>query len=431
MLYWLLKPLAKVALRVFFRKIYYLNEDQMPKKGPVIIVSNHPTAFIETILYPTFGKRATYNILRGDMFSTPFLKWVLSQIKTIPIFRFRDGFENMRKNQEIMDKIVQLLKNGRVISIMVEGSHQHCKRLRKVQKGAARIVFQAYEQYGDLDIQIVPLGINFSNSHQFRSVMMAKFGPPIPLQEFIEKYNQNEPRAVKQLTDTIEEKLRQHVIHIEEAADEPFVNTLLDMNRNDQRLSRFPILQREDDLLHQEIAIANQINMLDSTEKKYVREDIESYQKRLQRLGLQDIGIAKAEASRPQNTLLLLLGLVPFTIGYLLNFLPLWYASYFANKKVKKIEFHASVRLGIGLIGYVLYYLLWIVVAAVVQTWWLIGLVVVMPFLGFFALFYRDFYQKWKAARRFKYLPIDEAISIREQRKKVLAFRREQQSQVS
>ena len=51
LLYNIVKPLGRVGLALFYKKVMLINEHNVPMGKAVIIASNHPTAFIEpTIL---------------------------------------------------------------------------------------------------------------------------------------------------------------------------------------------------------------------------------------------------------------------------------------------------------------------------------------------------------------------------------------------
>ena len=96
MIYHFLKFQVNIIIRVFFSWVSFSNKSAIPLKGPVILAMNHPTAFIDPIFVCSYIRPTTHFILRGDIFTTPFYRWFLNEIKTIPIFRKRDGFENLK-----------------------------------------------------------------------------------------------------------------------------------------------------------------------------------------------------------------------------------------------------------------------------------------------------------------------------------------------
>src|SRR5690606_6953418 len=104
MLYYLFRPLTRWAFLAFFRRIYLSGRQNIPTKGPLIFAVNHPTAFIEPCLLASFGPRVLSFMTRGDVFTTPWVQWLLQQVHLIPIYRFHDGFSALRQNEKSFAK---------------------------------------------------------------------------------------------------------------------------------------------------------------------------------------------------------------------------------------------------------------------------------------------------------------------------------------
>ncbi|MEM8909507.1 MAG: 1-acyl-sn-glycerol-3-phosphate acyltransferase, partial [Bacteroidota bacterium] len=185
MIYRILKVLVNIILKIFFSRIFFINKAAIPKDKPVILALNHPTAFIDPIFVCTHIEPITHFMLRGDVFSTPLYRWFLHQIKTIPIFRQRDGFANLKHNEATFDYCYRLLHERAHIIILAEGITNYEKRLRPIQKGTARMAFGAYEKYGNEDIEIVPVGLNYTDCVQFRSELMVEVGTPIAIKDYL------------------------------------------------------------------------------------------------------------------------------------------------------------------------------------------------------------------------------------------------------
>ena len=58
-------------------------------------------------------------------------------LKMIPVFRFRDGLANVKKNAGAFEQTRALLKSKKSILIFPEGNHQASYYLRPLQKGIA------------------------------------------------------------------------------------------------------------------------------------------------------------------------------------------------------------------------------------------------------------------------------------------------------
>ncbi len=417
MLYYVVKYLGWVGFRVFFRKIYYSNRNKIPKGKPVIFAVNHPTAFMDPVLVGTYIWPTVHFIVRGDIFNSKTVRAILASLKMYPIFRFRDGYSNLKNNQATMDFCYKTLKDGKNILILAEGQTKHEKRLRPIQKGTARMAFGAIDKYGELDIVVLPVGVNYTNSHQFRSEVMMDFGEPIYLKDLMPVYEENPRKAVKQLTDLIAVELKKRVIHIDDEADDKWLNRLLEIQRNDIEKSKIPTLTSSDTLLKREFETVTRVNQMDQLEKEKLKSALEEYQENLEKYEMKDEGIAQPEANSLMKTIYLILGFIPFVFGAIFNSLPLWLGKKVADDKVKKVEFYSSIRYGVMLVSYTIIWFTFLVIAMATGNGVLLVLVLLAPFLGFHALFFQETWEKWKAAGAFKKLAQDARSALIEKRK--------------
>ena len=102
-LYFFIRPFVRFGLKLYFKNIFIAGLNKIPSDKSIIIASNHPTAFFEPILLACLHSRSFNFLTRGDIFKKAFYHNLLSKLHMIPIFRFRDGHENMKKNQEIFN----------------------------------------------------------------------------------------------------------------------------------------------------------------------------------------------------------------------------------------------------------------------------------------------------------------------------------------
>ena len=341
-------------------------------------------------------------MLRGDVFNSPLVIWFLRQIKTIPIFRFRDGFASLKRNQDTFDYCYKLLHDKEHIIILAEGNTIHEKRLRTIQKGTARMAFGVFEKYGDTDIDIIPVGINYSDSVRFRSEIMAEVGQPINLQDYMTAYKENPRKAVRQITVEIQNQLNDLVIHIDKDEDVALTDRLLLINRNNFIQNVLPRVSNDNTLLHEEVQIAREINGMEAAERNELEVKVGAYFGELKKQNISDLGLAQSFQFNFKNTFLLLLGFIPFLWGFLTNFIPFLIAKRVADAKVKRLEFHSSVRLGVCFAVYSLLFLIGLITALIIGNKLFIGLVLIMPICGHLAVLYQDVFHYWNEARKVK-----------------------------
>jgi glycerol-3-phosphate O-acyltransferase / dihydroxyacetone phosphate acyltransferase len=421
MFYYFVRFICSIGLRVNFKKIFFHYQEKIPKGKAIIFATNHPTAFLDPVLVGAFINRPVHFIVRGDIFKGKIILALLNGLKMLPIFRFRDGYSSLKNNQATMETVYRKLSENRCVLILAEGETKHEKRLRPIQKGTARMAFGTVEAFGDLDILIIPVGVNYSDSDAYRSFVMTNIGKPIYLNDYKPIYEENSRKAIKQLTDRIEKEMRDLVIHIKNKADDKWINRILDIKRNDFKFSLFPIIFSDSGLWEKEFKTVEKMNAFTDIKKASVQKTLQEYNQELSNLKVTDRGVIQVGKYNFLNSLLLLLGVIPFLIGYVLNFLPLVFAERMTKQKVKKIEFYSSVRFGIGLVGYFVYWLVLLISSLIIGNKWGIGLVMTIPLLGYFAQVFVEFFKVWNEARKFSLLSKEHQNTLIEKRKLLLA----------
>ncbi len=420
MLYRVTKPLATLALKIFFRKIYFSKQARVPRDKPIILAANHPTAFIEPCLLACFLPRSLHFLVRGDLFKKPLHRKILMALQMVPIFRFVDGYKNLKQNHDTLEFCYQALKEDKALMILTEGTTKQTKRLRPLQKGAARIVFRCLELHMDKDIQIVPVGVNYTYADRFRSEVMISFGEPIAVRDYLSVYEENQVKGIHLLTQDIAEGMKMQLIHLEDPADDDLLEMLLVLYRNNRTEPLFPILDAARERLEGEMAIATAINGWSEAEKQAVEKKCKSYFDQLEKLNFTDQAVVHPETYHFKNAALLLLGFVFFVLGYLANYPPIALGKYVKDNKVRQLEFKASVGITTALVATVLYYLVLFVLAAGINEWYIYIAWLSLPLLGYGALLYLDLYERFRGARLFANLSKTKQTDLKAQRAKLL-----------
>ena len=223
MLYFIIRPFVRIALWFFYRPFKISGLENIPKDQPVIFAPNHQNSFLDAIIPACFQPRSIHFLVRSDVFKRGLVERILYGLHMWPVYRQRDGKENMGKNEEIFDRCSKLLNDNGCLLLFPE-ANQVCRRiLRPLSKGMARIAFQAAEEsdFGK-EIYIVPLGLNYEHYHSFDKGLSMRFGKPLKVLDFKEAYLENQPRGLQLLTNAISEVMLKEMIHIEDPEDEKF-----------------------------------------------------------------------------------------------------------------------------------------------------------------------------------------------------------------
>jgi len=183
----LLRRVVWLALHLYFKKIRVFGKENLPKGKAVLIVANHQNALIDPILIATHTQLKPHFLTRASAFKNPIAARLLDFIRMIPIYRVRDGIDNMGKNKETFEKSVKILSSKGSLLIFGEGNHDMHRSLRPLKKGFARIAFQTLDENPELELLILPIGINYSNHKKSGSKVGIYIGEAFTANEYYPK----------------------------------------------------------------------------------------------------------------------------------------------------------------------------------------------------------------------------------------------------
>ena len=221
-LYNLLCPLVKFATRCHYNEFVVRGTENLPTDGSYIIAPCHQQALMEPLAVLYFSPKPPVFLARADIFRKPTLRAILTFLRIMPVYRIRDGQDQLGRNQEVFDRCRDVLVDGYPLCLMAEGRHNNCHRLLPLRKGMFRIAGEAQMALGNRPLYIVPTGIDFDDYERPYSNVVVNIGKPIPVQPFMETYRNNEPVALNQMRDALTEALLplMHDIRDEEHYDE-------------------------------------------------------------------------------------------------------------------------------------------------------------------------------------------------------------------
>ncbi len=200
---------------VYYRNITIINKQNIPEDGSVIFTPNHQNALMDALALLFNIKRQLVFVARADIFKNKKVAAILYFMKILPIFRIRDGYDSLKNNKETFDKTADVLRGGNGLVILPEGNHAASHRLRTLKKGFARIAFQTEETHNfNLDIKIVPIGIDYSNYYKIREKLLLNFGQPISISDYKNLYLKNRPQALNKIREDLSRALSEVMIDI-------------------------------------------------------------------------------------------------------------------------------------------------------------------------------------------------------------------------
>ena len=216
----------KIGLFFYSKRILVSGKNNIPKNGAVLFCVNHPNGLIDPLIVTTNTSRNDYYLVRAASFKKQFIKKILESLNLMPIYRIRDGANQLGKNKEIFENCFNLFKRGESLMIFPEGSHNRKRTIRTISKGFTRIVFGALEENPELKINIIPVGLTYQNASFYPTKVALNFGKPIATEKF---YNTDEPiSSINNLKDEVSNQLKKLSVHIPD--DEKYTATLAKLN---------------------------------------------------------------------------------------------------------------------------------------------------------------------------------------------------------
>lgn len=420
-LYLIFHPAFHVTYRLLFRKIYLHNRSGVKAQTPVLIASNHPTAFVDPILFCIFFDPPVYNMTRGDIFRKWFFRKVMESVNMFPVFRRRDGYNERDRNDEVFDYCANKMKDRVTVNIFIEGQHHLDKRLLPPQKGIARIAFGTYEKYRLEDLQITPVGVSYIYGDRSRDEVSVITGEPIFIRDYWEAYQQAPAATVNKLCKDIEVALRKLCYHIEDPADDPMAAQLLEMGRSEQPGTLFPVVEHRARRFFVEKAMLERLNSLDIARKTTLKTALQEYFGQIESAGISDEALTHPTHGSFIRLAFLIISAPIALIGFVLSWPVRRVAHWVARKTVKKPEFYTSVQTGVATIFGLLYFLTLLFSGWFANIVWLPPLALLLPQLTWLSIYWKETLQRRQKARKAADLPEKQALlNLREKIRKLI-----------
>lgn len=373
--------------KVFYRKVIILGLDNINPDHHLIFAPNHQNALMDALAVLFTHSGQLIFLARADIFRKKPIAAILYFLKILPVYRIRDGFSSLKGNDEIFTKTIDVLKNRNGLVILPEGDHSGYRRLRQLKKGICRVAFQSEEATDfQLNIKIIPVGLEYSNYSRYRQVLTVVYGKPIEVSEYHESYKTNPEKALNELRSRLSDNMKDNMVHIEpeedyEAIDE--LRTIVNGKFSDD--IKFPklfhdrvLISKLKTLKSSNTEVYNRMCALSLLLKKKAKElhiDYKLLEKKKHPLGWLIAGV---------------LGLiVTFPLYIYGNIFNLTFLEI-PNLQIPKIrdpQFHSSIRYGLSLILAILFLPVYLFLSIFIFSSWWLGLAIFLslPLSGLFA----------------------------------------------
>lgn len=399
---------------LYYRKTYYINTKNIPSKSTsLIVVSNHQNSLNDAlaILYSMDIRRLRF-LARADVFKHPIASKVLYYFGLLPVFRQRDGMENVKNNLNVFSEIEDLIINGNTIVLYPEAMHQDRHFLGRFYLSYTRLAFGAAERSGfEKEIFILPSANHYSDYYDIHEDIMQVYGTPISLKPYYELYKEQAREAQMQVNDLVRAQVDSLMLNIEDEENYEAIYFLLntygrkfahDHKANPRVL---PEKLKTDQKL---VSLLKDAYEKDPIQLKELYTKVLKYQNELNELKISD-DLVERRVTFTELMLSLFAFILTFPLfvyGFIHYVIP-YNIPKLLTRKIKDRLLHPSVFVGLNaLILIPLLYIIYFILCLIISKSIIIALIylVTLPLFARYALRYRkQFFYFMKKIRLYKY----------------------------
>lgn len=192
MLYFFLRPVVRVLMKILFR--YRVSgQEHIPQQGPAILCPNH-ISNLDPPLVGCTATRVVHFMAKEELFRFPPLGWLIKHLHAFPVNRQGGGTKALKQS-------LKVLKENGILGIFPEGTRSKTGELTKARNGAALLSVKT-------GAPIIPTAI-IGPYRLFRPVHIV-FGKPIVPDDFKNASSNQVSNITHTVMDEIESLLQKH-----------------------------------------------------------------------------------------------------------------------------------------------------------------------------------------------------------------------------
>ena len=407
------KYLQFVNSGLYFKKERVVGLENVPVNGtPTVIVSNHQNCLNDPLCVCLQLTDRRMNFLaRANVFKNPIFNKALHAMGLLPAYRMsHEGLKDVNKNAETFDDAGKALMDGETLMLYPEADHQDKRWLGKFKLGYLRIAFAAAEKMDfKEDIMILPSCNHYSNYFHARTEMLIKFGKPISLKPYYERYQADPRPTMMEINKIVRDRIQEMMLHVDDLEHYEQIDWLRENGygrdfaiRNGFKFRYLPSRLLSDQKL---VDTLQKCTEQHPQEMEEIYKDTAALEAGIKELGIRDWlfihnpGIGAAILRGLGLLILLPLFIVSIIPTLFLFVIP----EIFLKKLIKDKMFVSSFRVAVSALVSVPLcmilpgVLLWIFCG----TWWGLGYLIAFPFMFILAWNYMRLFMKFVGTCRF------------------------------
>jgi 1-acyl-sn-glycerol-3-phosphate acyltransferase len=191
MIYRIIRWITGIALHWFYRDIRVVGQDRIPVDGPLLVAVNHQNALVDSLIVGWVIPRRIAMTAKATLADNPAIAFLFRMLNVVPLRRVSDEVKksgstgvDRTRNAGAFHEILGLLATGGAVLIFPEGKSHNESGLEPLKSGMARLALQARDEWKVRGVQILPLGLVFEEKGAPGTVVGARVGTPILLDDW-------------------------------------------------------------------------------------------------------------------------------------------------------------------------------------------------------------------------------------------------------
>jgi len=417
----MIMPYYRFALAdAFFKERLVVGRENIPPPGtPIFVIANHQNSVNDALLIVSMFKdyRQPVSLARGDFFVNNTVAKIFRFWRVMPTYRKKDGGKSdIMKNLETFQIASNILKRGGVIVMFPEAMHQQGRFLGTFKKGVPRICFNAEEETEfDLNLQVLPVNLHYSNIRYFREKVLIEIGKPFQFDEFFDVYKNNPNEAYHLFNEKSRAILKSMVLHIEDRQNYKEYDFLREMIRRFRIENKYKKYNYYDEF-KEEKKVIDEIDALKENEPEKFAElisETKALSLLLKKMNIKEFFVNKKVSASGLffNTILMILYFPVFLFGFINNAIPCGLANLL-TRKIKDKVFIGTFRFILGFLLFPFWYIGICIAASFIAHSFFIGLAYsILAFVSLFP-FYRYRVNMLKLWHRWRYFFLRKTTAV-------------------
>lgn len=194
--------IARAICRIFFKLFFQAairGEENIPSRGPVLIAPNH-VSFLDPVAVGTAARRQLYYLARDDLFTIPFLGWLIKNLHAFPV-------KKDRPDPKAIKRVLQVLKRGNALLLFPEGTRSLNGKLLPGELGIGMLAWHSRATVIPVAIMGSERALPVDAKWIRREKIEVRFGKAISPEEFPKREKRRE--TYQALSNMIMERVRE------------------------------------------------------------------------------------------------------------------------------------------------------------------------------------------------------------------------------